>query len=181
MRVWIPTTLTDLATAHAAGEVPPGEGRLTAPEDEEQEYAALLEAADASAALLAARGEPGGRRTVVVAVRDAHRSGWQRAWVVDLLARSPSAVLVALGMPDDAALAPAGGSWATPRHVTASSAARVSALAAAEADRGRPDAEVRVDAWLSFNGHAPERFIDPTVDLAAERRDLGDDDWILPR
>lgn len=67
MRVWIPTTLTDLATAHAAGEVPPGEGRLTAPEDEEQEYAALLEAADASAALLAARGEPGGRRTVLVA------------------------------------------------------------------------------------------------------------------
>ncbi len=67
MRVWIPTTLSDLAAAHAAGEVPPGEGRLTAPEEEEQEYAALVEAAAASAALLASRGEAGGRRTVVVA------------------------------------------------------------------------------------------------------------------
>ncbi len=67
MRVWIPTTLSDLAAAHAAGEVPPGEGRLTAPEDEEQEYAALVEAAAASAALLTSRGEAGGRRTVLVA------------------------------------------------------------------------------------------------------------------
>lgn len=67
MRIWIPTTLTDLATAHAAGEVPAGEGRLTAPEDEEQEYAALVEAAAASAALLVSRGQAGGRRTVLVA------------------------------------------------------------------------------------------------------------------
>lgn len=67
MRVWIPTTLADLAAAHAAGEVPAGAGRLTALEDEEDEYAALLEAAAASAALLATRGEPGGRRTVLVA------------------------------------------------------------------------------------------------------------------
>jgi hypothetical protein len=51
------------------------------------------------------------------------------------------------------------------------------ALAAAEG----PGAEVRVDAWVSFNGHPPERFIDPDVDLAAEPRDLWDDDWILDR
>jgi len=55
------------------------------------------------------------------------------------------------------------------------------ALAATEADRGRPGAEVRVDAWVSFNGRPPARFIDPTVDLAAEPRDLRDDAWILRR
>jgi vitamin K-dependent gamma-carboxylase len=55
------------------------------------------------------------------------------------------------------------------------------ALAAAEGDAGRPGAEVRVDSWVSFNGHPPARFIDPTVDLAAEPRDLWDDDWILDR
>lgn len=67
MRVWIPTTLADLAEAHATGEVPAGGERLTAPDDEESEYAALLEAGAASAAILAERGEPGGRRTVLVA------------------------------------------------------------------------------------------------------------------
>lgn len=51
------------------------------------------------------------------------------------------------------------------------------ALAAA----GPPGAEVRVDAWMSINGHPPARLIDPTVDLAAAPRDLGDDAWILPR
>ncbi len=55
------------------------------------------------------------------------------------------------------------------------------ALAAAEARAGRPGAEVRVDAWVSFNGHPPARLIDPTVDLVAEPRDLWDDAWILPR
>ncbi len=74
-----------------------------------------------------------GRRTVVVAVRDAYRSGWQRAWVTDLLQRSPTAVLVALGMPDDAALAAGSGYWEQPRWVTACSASWISALAAAEA------------------------------------------------
>jgi beta-N-acetylhexosaminidase len=38
---------------------------------------------------------------LVVAVRDAYRSPWQRAWVRELLGRRPDAVLVALGMPDD--------------------------------------------------------------------------------
>lgn len=54
------------------------------------------------------------------------------------------------------------------------------ALAAAERRRGH-DVEVRVDAWLSFNGHAPARLIDPDVDLAAEPRDVWDDRWILLR
>jgi hypothetical protein len=48
-----------------------------------------------------------------------------------------------------------------------------------ERARGR-DVEVRVDAWLSFNGREPQRFIDPTVDLAAEPRDPWSDEWILP-
>lgn len=55
------------------------------------------------------------------------------------------------------------------------------ALAAAERVRGVADAEVRVDAWLSLNGRPPARLIDPAVDLAAERRDLADDAWILDR
>ncbi|RZS89979.1 beta-N-acetylhexosaminidase [Motilibacter rhizosphaerae] len=44
--------------------------------------------------------EPGEERPVVVVVRDAYRSAWQRAAVAELLA-SCSATLVALGMPDD--------------------------------------------------------------------------------
>lgn len=53
-------------------------------------------------------------------------------------------------------------------------------IAAEEGARGR-DVEVRVDAWVSFNGRPAARIIDPTVDLAAEPRDLWPDDWILPR
>ena len=67
MRVWVPLTMRDLAAHHAAGEVPPGQDRLVAPEDEESEYAALLEAAEASAARLREQGDEGGRRVVLVA------------------------------------------------------------------------------------------------------------------
>lgn len=72
----MPTTPAGLARHHAAGEVPPagepdgepdGERLTVAPDaGEEEEYAALVEAAQASAALLAARGETG-RRVVLVA------------------------------------------------------------------------------------------------------------------
>ena len=48
-----------------------------------------------------------------------------------------------------------------------------------EAARGH-QVEVHVDAWLSFNGRAPQRWIDPTVDLAAEPRSPWAKDWILP-
>jgi beta-N-acetylhexosaminidase len=41
---------------------------------------------------------------LVVAIRDAYRHPWQRAWVARLLALRPDAVLVAVGMPDDATL-----------------------------------------------------------------------------
>ncbi|QYG92180.1 HTTM domain-containing protein [Iamia sp. SCSIO 61187] len=54
------------------------------------------------------------------------------------------------------------------------------ALAAGERDGGHPDVEVRVDAWLSFDGRPPARLIDPEVDLAAEPRDPWPDDWIRP-
>jgi hypothetical protein len=53
------------------------------------------------------------------------------------------------------------------------------AIAADEADRGR-QVEVRVDAWLSYNGRPAVRWIDPTVDLAAETPSLAPKDWILP-
>ena len=38
-----------------------------------------------------------------------------------------------------------------------------------EADRGHR-VEVTVDAWLSFNGEPPQRWIDPTTDLASAPR-----------
>ncbi|HEX7131070.1 MAG TPA: HTTM domain-containing protein, partial [Iamia sp.] len=55
------------------------------------------------------------------------------------------------------------------------------ALAAVERDRGHEQVEVRVDAWVSFNGRAAARFIDPAVDLAHEPRDPWSDEWILGR
>ncbi len=55
------------------------------------------------------------------------------------------------------------------------------ALAAEEEHRTGTRPEVRVDAWMSLNGHPPAPLIDPAVDLAAEPRDVWDDDWILPR
>jgi len=42
------------------------------------------------------------------------------------------------------------------------------------------DVEVRVDAWLSFDGRSPVRYLDPTVDLAHTPRDPWSDPWILP-
>lgn len=51
-------------------------------------------------------------------------------------------------------------------------------IAADERGRGH-DVEVRVDAWLSFNGRPAQRWIDPDVDLAAEPRTLAPADWIL--
>jgi len=53
-------------------------------------------------------------------------------------------------------------------------------IARLEAEAGRK-VEVRVDAWLSFNGRPAERWIDPTVDLAAEPTSLDPKHWILPR
>jgi beta-N-acetylhexosaminidase len=43
-------------------------------------------------------------RTFVIAVRDAYRTAWQRDWVRAALSRRPDAVLVCLGMPNDADL-----------------------------------------------------------------------------
>ncbi|MDQ1485973.1 MAG: beta-N-acetylhexosaminidase [Actinomycetota bacterium] len=45
-----------------------------------------------------------GSEPVVLVVRDAYRRPWQRAFVSDFLQARPDAVLVAIGMPDDAAL-----------------------------------------------------------------------------
>jgi len=46
--------------------------------------------------------------------------------------------------------------------------------------RGHPDVEVRADAWVSLNGRAPARLIDPTVNLAEVRDGLASKSWILP-
>ena len=45
---------------------------------------------------------------------------------------------------------------------------------------GHADVEVRVDAWMSFNGRPATRLVDPTVDLAATPRSFGHRDWIMP-
>jgi hypothetical protein len=64
-RVYVPATLALLAAWHAAGVVPGEAERYVADgDDEESEYAALMAAADASAALQEADGH---RRVVVVA------------------------------------------------------------------------------------------------------------------
>ncbi len=53
---------------------------------------------------------------------------------------------------------------------------------AARFERDQPGAEieVRVDAFVSFNGRTHRRLIDPTVDLAATREGLSGKPWILP-
>jgi hypothetical protein len=52
-------------------------------------------------------------------------------------------------------------------------------IRAAEARRGST-VEVRVDAWMSFNGGPAQRWIDPSVDLGAEPESLLPKRWILP-
>ena len=64
VRVYLPTTLRELAGFLEAGEIPEHIEKVVAERsDEESEYAALMSAADASAGLL----EGPGRRVVVVA------------------------------------------------------------------------------------------------------------------
>jgi hypothetical protein len=63
MRVYVPATLGALAGFVDDGQVPVGDRFVAEDESEEAEYAALMTAADASAALL----EGPGRRVVLVA------------------------------------------------------------------------------------------------------------------
>jgi Family of unknown function (DUF6912) len=73
-RVYLPLTIALLADLHAAGEVTVTDDAVVAPDDSEDgEYAALMTAADASAALLSGPG----RRVVVVAELDKEpETGW---------------------------------------------------------------------------------------------------------
>ena len=65
-RIYVPTTLHDLASHLAAGEIPGSVGGHVADaEDEDSEYAALMNAARSSATLL----DGPGRRVVIVAER----------------------------------------------------------------------------------------------------------------
>ncbi|MGY2702169.1 MULTISPECIES: DUF6912 family protein [unclassified Nocardioides] len=74
MRIYLPTTLALLADQHAEGAVVVTDDLVVAEDDSEDgEYAALMTAADASAALLAGPG----RRVVVVAELDTEpEPGW---------------------------------------------------------------------------------------------------------
>ena len=67
---------------------------------------------------------------IVVAVRDAYRSDWQRAWLQRLTEQRPDAVVVALGMPADLDLVPG-------PAVAAHGAARVNTHAVADLLTGR--------------------------------------------
>jgi hypothetical protein len=83
VRVYLPTTLEQLAVQYAAGEVVVPDGTVTAADDrEETEYAALMAAAAASADLL--RGP--GRRVVVVAELDAEPGTGQAVPLRDVVA-----------------------------------------------------------------------------------------------
>ncbi len=68
-RIYVPTTLTGLRRLVEAGELPGSAEAVVAPDDDEEtEYAALLTAADGSAALLSG---PGRRVVIVAEVPDA--------------------------------------------------------------------------------------------------------------
>ncbi len=45
---------------------------------------------------------------------------------------------------------------------------------------GHQDVEVRVDAYVSYNGRPATRLIDPAVDLASVGRGIGPKHWVLP-
>lgn len=45
---------------------------------------------------------------------------------------------------------------------------------------GYPDVEVRADSWVSFNGRPRQRWIDPTIDLAAVARTSPAAEYVLP-
>ncbi len=47
------------------------------------------------------------------------------------------------------------------------------------AEHGVATVEVRVDAWVAWNGRASARLVDPEVDLAARPRHAGHHSWIL--
>ena len=70
MRVYQPSTLTELTAAYAAGSVPPdADAVVSDSESEDDEYAALMTAADLSAARIV--GLPDGlRRRVVVVLEE---------------------------------------------------------------------------------------------------------------
>jgi hypothetical protein len=53
-------------------------------------------------------------------------------------------------------------------------------LARAARQDGHPTIEVRADAYVSLNGRPAARLVDPSVDLAAQRRDVWHDRWIEP-
>ena len=48
------------------------------------------------------------------------------------------------------------------------------------ADRGVPDAEVRADVSVAFNGRQAARFVDPAVDLARVEPGIWPKRWVLP-
>ncbi len=79
-RLYLPSTLDLLREARAAGVLDPVDAVVAEADDEESEYAALMTAADASAALLAG---PGRRVVVVAEVNDAeHPVPWKRVVAV---------------------------------------------------------------------------------------------------
>ena len=46
--------------------------------------------------------------------------------------------------------------------------------------QGHEDVEVRADVWVSLNGRAPTRLVDPDVDLSRVEDGIAPASWILP-
>ena len=53
-------------------------------------------------------------------------------------------------------------------------------LAREFSEQGYSHVEVRARTRVSLNGRKPQRLVDPEVDLAAQRRSLGPQPWIMP-
>ena len=67
-----------------------------------------------------------------------------------------------------------------PRSAPTSRSTTAHLVAADFARRGHPDVEVRADSWVAFNGRPRQRWIDPTVDLAALDRRSPASRYVLP-
>lgn len=78
-RIYVPSTLPDLAQSWRSGQVVERAERVVAADEaEDSEYAALLDAADASGELLA--GLPDGQRRRVVVVAEPTTGGDEISW-----------------------------------------------------------------------------------------------------
>jgi beta-N-acetylhexosaminidase len=117
----------------AAGPLPWGLDRLLTRARPGTVGSRLLEGDDPTAALAAASGQP-----LVIVVRDPHRHDWQRILATALLTERPDAVVVEMGLPNDALQGRSRGRVETFGASVASARAAVRALCPDASDAGQP-------------------------------------------